>query len=278
MTQTTSSAAAPAPTPVSPPLPFRRNAKGLIEGYTYHVIGSRLSWRHMINPAHIVFNGKFDDEIEAAYGAKANKLVYPEVIKTKVVDDRHVLIKLQGFIEVAELRGYSAAPVTITHVTPDGGHVSAVCTITWLPNEEEPYAKTNTGEADATFANTGGFGYLTAMAGNRAFVRAVKRGLGIEILGWDEIAKKDTPLEQPTGTSATVDPLSAQGILQRVADELGYTFDVVKKGAVKYQTKMRATPEEVAAWTGFIDVSAPDCMSLIGLLRKKPEPAAEPKA
>lgn len=266
---TTPSPAAPEAAPL-PPL-FRRGDNGLIKGLSYHVVNGKLAWRHMINPAHIVFNGRFDDEIEAAYGAKAAKLVYADVVKTHVVDDRHVLIKLQGFIEVAELRGYISAPVTITHVTPDGQHVSAQCHITWLPNEEEPYQKTSSGEADATFANTGGFGYLTAMAGNRAFVRAVKRGLGIEILGFDEIAKKDTPLTEPTGTSAAVDPLSPQGTLQKAAETLGLSFDIVKKGAVKYQAKMKATPEEVAAWTSFADVPPPDCMSLIGLLRKKPE-------
>lgn len=276
MTKTPTPPAEQAPS-LQPVVPlFRRKPDGLLEGVVYHVINGKISWRHMINPAHVVFNGKLDEEIEARYGAKANKLVYAEVINTHVVDDRHILIKLDGFIELAELRGYSAAPVTISHVTPDGQHVSAQCHITWLPNVEETHAKTSSGEADATFANTGGFGYLTAMAGNRAFVRAVKRGLGISILGFDEIAKKDTPLAEPSpGTSSTsgVNPLSPQGTLQSTADSLKLPFEVVKKGALKYAAKMKSTTDEIAGWTGFADVPPPDCMSLIGLLRKKPETA-----
>ena len=273
----TSSTAPQAPDPTSTVPLFRRNADGMLAGVHYHVINGKIGWRHSINPAHVVFNGKLDEEIEAKYGAKANKLVYADVIKTHIVEDRHILIKLDGFIELAELRGYTAAPVTV-QATPDGRHVSAVCHITWLPNVEEPFAKTSSGEADATFDNTGGFGYLTAMAGNRAFVRAVKRGLGISILGWYEIAKKDTPLSEPTGDtsvgpSTTVNPLSPQGILQSTAESLKLSFDTVKKGAVKYQAKMKSTPEEVAAWASYADVPPPDCMSLIGLLRRKPETA-----
>jgi hypothetical protein len=280
MALTTSPSTAQAPEPTQAPVVFRRDDDGLIIGAHYHVINGRISWRHSINPAHVVFNGRLDEEIEARYGAKANKLVYADVIKTHVVDDRHILIKLDGFVELAELRGYTAAPVTISHVTPDGQHVSAVCHITWLPNVEEPFAKTSSGEADATFANTGGFGYLTAMAGNRAFVRAVKRGLGISILGFDEIAKKDTPLSEPSGDSAsvggtsTINPLSPQGTLQTTAQSLNLSFETVRKGAVKYATKMKATIDEINGWTSFADVPPPDCMSLIGLLRKKPEPVA----
>lgn len=256
---------------------FRRGEDGLIKDAIYHVINGKISWRHSINPAHIVFNSRFDKELTELYGAAAAKLVYADVIKDHIVDDRFILIKLNGFVELAELRGYYAAPVTITHVTPDGSHVSAQCHISWLPNVEETHSKTSSGEADATMSNTGGFGYLTAMAGNRAFVRAVKRGLGIEILGFDEIAKKDTPLVEASGTSAvSVDPLSPQGTLQKAADDLKITFDTVKKGAVKYAPKMKSTLEEIAVWTSFADVPPPDCMSLIGLLRKKAEPAATP--
>jgi hypothetical protein len=262
--------------PVKPPY-YRDRRTGLVACVEYKRLpNGRIDWKSMINPAHIVFNSKADKELTELYGATADKLVYSEVIKTKAVDDKHILILLAGFVELADLRGYTSIHSDIAHVTA-GANASVACHITWLPNEEEPYAKTSFGTADATMENTGGFGYLAAIAGNRAFVRAVKNGLGIFVLGFDEIAKKDMALpESAGGSSAPVNPLSPQGTLQKAAEDLKYTFDLVRKGAIKYKDKMKSTEEEIGKWKGFADVPPPDCMSLIGLLRKKEEkPAAE---
>jgi hypothetical protein len=251
--------------------PYYRNPRtGLIDGVEYKRLPNhKIDWKSMVNPVHIVFNPKADKELTELYGAAADKLVYADVIKEKVVEDKHILILLAGFIELAELRGYKDVRNDVVHVTA-GQNATAQCHITWLRNEEEYYEKTSAGTADATMENTGGFGYLAAIAGNRAFVRAVKNGLGIFVLGFDEIAKKDTALpESAGGTSASINPLSPQGTLQKAAEDLKYTFELVRKGALKYKEKMKSSEEEIGKWTGFGDVPPPDCMSLIGLLRKK---------
>ena len=111
------------------PAPFNRDpATGLVDGVTYiRQPSGRISWKEMIDPAYIVFNRKLDEELTKIYGAASDKLVYADVIKEKSVEDKHILILLQGFVELAELRGYISAPVSIVHVTPGQNVTSLGC-------------------------------------------------------------------------------------------------------------------------------------------------------
>ena len=256
------------------PAPFNRDpATGLVDGVTYiRQPSGRISWKEMIDPAYIVFNRKLDEELTKIYGAASDKLVYADVIKEKSVEDKHILILLQGFVELAELRGYISAPVSIVHVTP-GQNVTAQCHITWLPNCEEPYQKLSSGEGDATFENTGGFGYLAAVAGNRAFTRAVRRGLRIPILGFDEIAEKDNLMAEPSPNQSSK-PLDPHMILAQQVEKSGTTFEKVKKGAIKSRDKFQSDP---TTWTTFSDVPPLDCAVIIGLLKKSEAEKASQK-
>lgn len=249
----------------------------------------RIDWSRLIDPKHIVFNRKADKNglFTKLYGAPPDELVYADLIaEGKEVDDRHVLVLLQGFIELADLRGYLSAPVEIVHVTP-GQSVSAQCHITWLPNEEEPHGKTSSGEADADMENTGGFGFLTAIAGNRAFVRAVRRGLRIPILGFDEVAKKDDimlPVESVVSNVSVMSPVSPTGNLQRVAEENKLTFDMVKTAAAAHWDKLQKDPEykpkienDPKMWLDWSTVPARDCLTLINLIKKRARDAKAKK-
>jgi hypothetical protein len=243
---------------------FKRDDEtGLVNGIDYKRLPSgRIDWHAMINSEHIVFNRHKEAEIEAAYGAKPDRLIYAEVIKEKTVDEKHILILLKGFIELAELRGYNNCQSKVENVTPGQG-VTVSCHITWIPNIEDIDGKTSSGVADATDSNTSGFGYLAALADNRAFVRAVKRGLGISTLSYDEIATKEDADNIPT---TKISPFSPQGTLKSVADTEGFVFMQVKAGACsKYRAKMEGNPE---SWTGYEDISPPDCMTLIQILKE----------
>ncbi len=264
----TTTAALPGTPDVQLPTAFKRGEDGLVVGLTYprDSLG-RILWKQMINPVHIVFNKRLDEQLTVKYGAPAEKLVYAEVIKTRPVDDSEVLCLLAGLIELADLRGYYSAESRIAHVSP-GQNVTVEATISWQPNCEEPDGKTSTGEADATYENTKGFPYLAAVAGNRAFVRAVRRGLRIPIYGDDEIATKDVPPVEGGKTETTTLP-TPQNALQKEAEGLGLSFEKVKEGAVgRHRAKIEATSEP-EKWTKFDDVPPRDCISLIGLLRQK---------
>jgi len=256
------------PTPPS----FKRNDDGLVEGVTYprRPDDGRIDWVKLIKPQHVVFNSKLDATLEKVYGAPAKSLSYGDLIAAgKEVDPKHVLVLLQGFVEVARLRGYRNALPRIAHVCSypvEAAICSCECTIEWLPNVEEPDGFTSYGTADATMENTGGWGYLSAMAGNRAFVRAVRQGLAIPILGFDEIAKKDTAIPESAPQPTTAKNMAA-ATLQKCAEAGGYTFDTVKKSALtNHRPKMESDPEQ---WTKWDDVAPRDCLTLIKLIKEK---------
>lgn len=247
---------------------FERLPNGLVKGVTYHRRASdgRIQWEKMIDPRHIVFNSKLDAKLTDLYGAPAAKLSYADLIaEGKEVDPKHVLVLLMGLIELARLRGGSATP-RIAHVCSyplEAAICSCECTINWIPNEEEPAGFRSYGTADATMDNTGGWGYLSAMAGNRAFCRAVRQGLAIPIMAFDEIAKKDTPI--PEATAAPTQLSMHASTLQRAAESKQLTFEQVKQGALtSYRDKMENDP---AGWTKWEDVPPRDCLSLIKIIK-----------
>lgn len=247
---------------------FERLPNGLVKGLHYHRRpDGRIQWEKMIDPRHIVFNPKLDAKLTDLYGAPAAKLSYADLIaEGKEVDPKHVLVLLMGLIELADLRGYTGGRPRIAYVCSyplEAAICSCECTIDWVPNEEEPDGKTSFGTADATMENTGGWGYLSAMAGNRSFCRAVRLGLRIPIMSFDEIAKKDTAIPETTSSPT---PLSMHAsTLQRAADSKKLTFEQVKQGALTtYRDKMENDP---ADWIKWEDVPPRDCLSLIKIIK-----------
>jgi hypothetical protein len=257
---------------------------GLVNGLNYvRRADGRIQWEKMIDPKHIVFNtlnDKIVEEITKTYGKPAKSLVYADLLAEGVeVNPKHILVLLQGFTELLALRGGSARP-RIAHVLsypPEAANVTCECTIDWVPNIEEPNGFTSYGTADANMSNTNGFGYLAAMAGNRALVRAVKHGLRIPILGFDEIAKKDSAIQESGSTSLNEAPVSTSltpsGTLERAAAEAKIPFDGVKKGAsANHRQKMEGDPE---TWTTWSDISPRDCWTLINIIKEKKAKAAK---
>lgn len=278
----------------TPPTLFQRDpTTGLEIGRVYpRLPNGRVDWRALLNPTHIVFNSKNEKtaaEIAAAYGAPAKSLVYADIAAKQPVDDKHIVVLLAGWLELAELRGYTSS--VPTHLQVSQGIVVAAHEIDWIPNEEDPKGKKTGATADATIENTGGFAFLATMAGNRAMVRAIRRGLGINILAYDEIAKAgdhlpesgagSTNSQSAAGSSST--SFSSVGLpvpsLIKWASEGGFSFDLVKKGAVKRWAKETASlaadatfqrniKSDPSTWTRFEDVPPGDCLTLIDAIRK----------
>lgn len=274
---------------------FKRNAlTGLVEGITYlRRSDGRIDWSKMIRPEHIVFNSKLDapqygKSLKEIYGASSKDLNYGDLIAAGTeVDPKHVLVLLMGFIELAALRGYLSAHPRIAHVCSypaEAAICSCECTIDWVSNEEEPDGFTSYGTADATMDNTGGWGYLSAMAGNRAFVRAVRQGLRIPILGFDEIAKKDTTIPESAAPQSSSFDSTPIGLLKKAAadnkTDTGQSnpldFDKVRLAAIyhwdqlqldaKHKPKMRDNPN---LWTKWDDITSADCLTLIKAIKDK---------
>ena len=176
-----------------PPVIIKRNQYGLLENkkinYVFDVDGS-VNWRKMIKPEFLVANRDRTDETDISK-----------------LEDHELIILLGGLKDLANIRGYHSVTYTVTQASPE--YVCTTCSIVWMGNYE-----TEKGEsvlfqsiADAGLNNTEGFGqmYLAAIAENRAFCRAVRNFLRINIVAKEEIKNVKTSKPNPGTNSASPD-------------------------------------------------------------------------
>lgn len=211
-----------------PPIPWSINEFGLWENvkYIFNENGS-VNWRKMIDNEYIVPN--------------RDKTTETDISK---LEDKDLLIKLFGFRSLAKLRRTLSETTQTFHPSPE--FVSSTTTIVWAGNYETGGVSTvSTGSADAHAGNTNEFvrSFLTTIAENRSFVRAVRNYLGIPVLGQDEIGNKQ-PTESGNSSGKPIDTL--KGMLE--------------KRSVKFQSfKNRMIKEGVEgseAWTDIDSVSS----------------------
>jgi hypothetical protein len=199
-----------------PPVISSRNEFGLICSpdvkYVFKPNG-RVDWRAMI----------------------PKEFVVPNRMKTQETDisklqDKDVLILLAGFRELAEIRGYQS--ITFTPVTTNLESVVVSCSIIWMPNyETDGIAKTSGGVGDATAENTTAFGkaFLSPIAENRAFIRAVRNFLKISVAGFEECNNSGGFNLQEQSVEQSVKNIKPQVMLENLMGEKGVTFDRLKK-------------------------------------------------
>lgn len=206
----------------SKPTPFElftRNEHGLLNNppipYVFNEDGS-VNWRKMIRPEYLV-------------SMNPNE---PDISK---LGDKELLILLGGIKELAQVRGYYSVKYSIAKASPE--YVCAICTISWIGNYETG-GETVSFEAiaDTHFDNTSGVSqiYLSAIAENRAFVRAVRNFLKIDIVGKDEI--KDANKIQSSASSSNYNPKQAPThfrLLAEVMEKKNIVFNDVKKRLIK---------------------------------------------
>tara|TARA_R110002020_G_scaffold2759_1_gene12956 strand:- start:2 stop:715 length:714 start_codon:yes stop_codon:yes gene_type:complete len=199
-----------------PPVVTKRNAYGLIEDKNVKYVfddDGRVNWRKMIKPEFLVANRDRTDETDISK-----------------LEDHELIILLGGLKDLASLRGYHSVTYTVTQASPE--YVCATCSIVWMGNYE-----TEKGEsilfqsiADAGLNNTEGFGqmYLAAIAENRAFCRAVRNFLRINIVAKEECKNVKTSKPNPNTNSA-----SPHIYLTNLMKEKKINFSSIKDKMVK---------------------------------------------
>lgn len=239
---------------------YQLNQLGLVQDVEYKFKpNGRVDWRAMINPKYLVLNRQKQKEIEEKYQKSIDQISPTEV------DDSFLLILLNGIKELATLRGYIC--VNSKLVKADRDHCAAECSITWTPNFEtfnQPI--TFSDAAGASVDNTNGFGtfFLETIAINRAFVRAVRNFLGVEITGQDEIGGKFK--KEAASNSQTV-AFSSNAILEERCTNKGITFEAFRKRVIdNHQDKLSkgANPQ---AWGSFNDLKPIDASTLAELVK-----------
>lgn len=239
---------------------FKRNELGLIEGVEYKFKqDGTVDWRAMINPAYLVINKQYEESLVKRFSRPLNE------IKVTDVEDNKLLILLQGIKEIANLRGYTSVRPTISYISETKAVVSTQ--IDWLPNFETSDEPVSFGDiGSASLDNTSGFGqmYLEAIATNRAFVRAVRNFLCINVLANDEIDAKAT--QEFLKKKDEFKPHSPQAVLQNLITKAGYTFETFKAKVVEsYSDKVFTNASE---WVDISTIPQKDILVLISLLKK----------
>ena len=240
----------------TPPKTVKRNEHGLLEGvkYSYQEDGL-IDWRKMVKNDHIVPNRDNTSETD--------------VTKLK---DKDLIILLAGLKDVAQTRGIKSVKYDIVTASPE--YVCMKCGITWAGNYEtdgeDVYFEST---ADAGLNNTEGFGqiYLAAIAENRAFCRAVRNFLKINIVAKEEIAPSKgkqaasgkVSIPSAVFSSQSSVSMSPDSFLLTILKENGITFEQVK-------TKMIAEKNDDAKkWNSVKDIPRLTAFEIIDRIQKK---------
>jgi hypothetical protein len=229
-----------------PPKIFKRNEHGLLCSdsikYVYNEDGT-IDWRKMVKPEFLVPHKQVFE--------RTGKPVPTEI---EGLSDKELLILLGGIKELASTRGFSRISYRVTSPTPD--YVVAVCEIDWIPNyETEGRAVTSSGIGDASPVNTTGFGrhYLGPFAENRAFVRAVRQFLRINIVSQEEISEMAAEAAEDVATT----------LLKETMGKFNITFEGMK-------AKLIAEKKEGAeTWNNLDDIPRAERFALIERIKDK---------
>ncbi len=231
-----------------PPKKIVRNDYGLIRGVNYiYTEEGLIDWRKMIRPEFLVVN-------KQVFERKGKPI--PESVEG--LKDNEVLILLAGIKELAQLRGFEY--ITYDIVSPSPDYVVAGCRINWISNyETEGREVTFTAIGDASLKNTSGFGslYLGPIAENRAFVRAVRNFLKINILGQDEISSN--VVEEPRKENGP-----AETLLKAMAEH-SITFEKIK------ETLIKDNYPDVDKVNSVEDIKKSKIFDLLGRIKKSKE-------
>lgn len=239
------------------PFKLSRNKFGLLQNVDYKFTPEGfVSWREMINPKFLYPNKSWFE--------RNNKEVPTSI---DGLEDYQLLCKLGGYKELARLRGYKEVTYRLERL--ENG-VAAICGILWEPN----YETDNTivlfeSTANSTADNCGDFMALfkETQAENRAFVRAVRNFLNINIVGDDEISKGKIVHEELDSSPQALNP---QHTLEQHAKKKGFNnwSEFTKFLIAEKYEKLPQADGIKRKWNGFADVPAADCTKLINLLIK----------
>ena len=198
----------------TPPNPQIRNEFGLIKGlnYVFTEDNAKVDWRKMLDDKYLVPN--------RANFIKFNKEI-PKTIEG--LEDKDMVVLLQGFRTLADIRGYTDVNYDIVNSSKD--YCCVKCTIKWVPNFESSMIEYSS-TADAHWDSVDGIfkNYLVSMAENRAFQRTIRNALKINICARDEIG----PVKEENNNSSPQSNPQVE-ILENLLSKKNITFDQFKK-------------------------------------------------
>lgn len=265
------------PNPKSvPPKQLTRNQYGLYNhiDYVFNEEGF-VNWRAMIPVRYLYVGDNIKENpvrrelFTKKYGKKPEEIN----LATDKIEDKDLLITLAGIRFVATLRGYDSVEFR-TLPSSNQGFAVVECVIGWVANFEmshkQEYGLTFGAVACASPETTnGGFkNYLPEIASNRAFCRAVRNFLNIDVVSDEEaFEKKDDP-KAPASNGVTPygDP---KEMLKAKLDEKGISFEQLKASMIKKD-------KEWEKYAAIIEVPSIKIFDVLGRLKQKEEKEKNP--
>lgn len=250
----------PTPDQVETEISLNRRKDGLLPGLSYKFKKTGfVDWKDMISTEHIVLNK--ENFLKKATPIDITELSDEDLdALKKKASEKDILIKLSGYRELAQIRGYKSIISKVKYYE-ETNFAQATCKIVWLPNYETSDIEVETnGNADACPENTNGFSskYLVAIAENRAFARAVRSFLHINIASQDEI-KTETPIDFQD-SNYTIQLSGPQGAVARKLKDAKRSFaELAQFAMVKYQNQLT----NVENWEDVKDINPQDSAFLL---------------
>ncbi len=182
--------------------------------------------------------------------------------------EENLIIRLAGFKHLAHIRGLKSVSYDIR--TFDKERVSAVCNLrftecqltkedgskVYFPEQEfHGVANANIENTSYPFSN-----FLESMAENRAFIRAVKTALNINILGAEELEIKQIAATNLLSDDGCVSPQESLGLMLA---GIGKSFTDLK---INLKNKKWENHED---WNDFSDIPSDQCLLIIDGIRAK---------
>ena len=237
----------------TPPRILKRNKYGLLTDVDYIFDSDGfINYRKMLKPEHLAPNDKKTSEKDV----------------TKLPDS-DLIILLSGIKYLASLRGFTS--VNYKSMAAHPSYVAVQCSIKWLPNYETLDKEiVYDSIADASKENTDGIAslFLAAIAENRAFARAVRSFLKINIVSQEELKNEANPQPEPQKDMSS-DPYPQ---LKEIMSKAGLTLGKIK------ETLTKEGNEEAVNWNEIEDISKPIVLELIGRIKRRMQEASQKKA
>jgi len=232
---------------------FKRDVNGLLECVDYIFNqDNTINWRSMINKEYLVPNRD---------SFKNQKDINLKEIDVLTLADNQLLILLAGIKELAQIRGYTNVNYEVMQAQPD--YVAVKCTINWIANYETSNKEVSfSALADAHLDNTKDFAknFLMAIAENRAFIRAVRSFLKINIVGNDEMGKTTHVDAEVEPNTLVTQPVA---LLEKTMEEYNISFEQIKERAV--QKKMEGSEN----WNSINDIPPLSMFTIISGIKNK---------
>ena len=186
--------------------------------------------------------------------------------------DKDLIILLAGLKDVAQMRGIKSVKYDIVTASPE--YVCMKCGITWVGNyETEGEDVYFEGTADAGLNNTEGFGqiYLAAIAENRAFCRAVRNFLKINIVAKEEIAPNKGKQASTTKVTTPSAMFSSQSSVSMSPDS--FLLTILKENNITFEQVRSKLIEEnntdAKKWSSVKDIPRLTAFEIIDRIQKK---------